>query len=38
MVIDTTIVFLGAIIRELWTIFEFGIKADCYIVRASLNQ
>ena len=38
MVIDTTIVFLGAIVRELWAMFEFEIMADCYIMRVSLNQ
>ena len=38
MVIDTTIMFLGAVVRELWTIFELGIMADCYIMHASVNQ
>ena len=38
MVIDTTIMFLGDIVRELWTIFEIEIMANCYIMLASLNQ
>ena len=35
---DTTIVFLGVIVTALWTIIEFGIMADCYIMPASLRQ
>ena len=35
---DTTIVFLGVIVTALWTIIEFGIMADCYIMPASLSQ
>ena len=31
-------VFLGVIVTALWTIIEFGIMADCYIMPASLSQ